>query len=397
MRVNLDRLARNLVDLGKIGYNEGQGITRIAFTEDYKKGNNFVRQLMEDAELETRQDSVGNLFGRLRGNKSDKTIIIGSHIDTVPNGGMFDGSLGVLAGLECIQTLKENAYTNNYNIEVCVFIGEEGTPMGGTFGSRCLTGKIELNNNHSDALSKMNLTKDDIYNAVRDPKEIQNYLELHIEQGNVLYSKEIPIGIVKGIVGISRYNANVMGKANHAGTTPMNLRDDALVKTSELIIKFNEIVSSIGEPFVGTIGYIDCSPRANNVICGSTSFPIELRDMNKERIKKAIKKFEVENRDMGLTIEEEFSEWEVYLDEEVQSVIQLVCEKLGYEYKYMYSGAGHDANALSQVTPTAMIFVPSKNGISHSPDEWTDWCNIEKGANVLLKTIIKLDKKLIIR
>lgn len=393
MKINIDRLKQMMLGLGKIGYKENQGITRIAFTEDYNKGKDFVERLMEEAGLETYQDSVGNLFGRLEGNKSKKTILIGSHIDTVPSGGMFDGSLGVLAGLECLQTLKENNYSNNYNLEVCAFIGEENTPLGGTFGSRCLIGNIQLDECDFEALSKMGLTINDIDSTVRDKSEFQNYLELHIEQGNVLDSEKIPIGIVKGIVGIAQYNARVEGRANHAGTTPMRLRDDALVKTSELIIRFNNIVSSIGDPFVGTIGYVNCLPGSVNVISGSTSFPIELRDMDRERIKQVIKKFEAEGRDKGLIVEEEFCEWEVYLDKEVQSVIQLVCEELGYEYKYMYSGAGHDANGLSQITPTAMIFVPSKDGVSHSPDEWTEWCDIEKGVNVLLNTIVKLDAK----
>jgi len=391
IKINRERLKNNLISLSKIGYMEGQGITREAFTDSYTEAANFVKNLMKSAGLMVYEDPIGNIFGKYEGRQKDKSILLGSHIDTVPNGGMFDGSLGVLGALECIQTLKENNYNCKYSIEVGAFIGEEGTQVGGTFGSRNFAGEFEYGKNELDYLSTVGISEEDIIKSNRDPDTIKCYLELHIEQGNILSTDEISIGVVKGIVGIAQYNAFVTGKANHAGTTPMNLRDDALVKTSEIIIKINNIVKELGSPLVGTVGYIKAYPGAVNVIPGKVEFTIELRDMNKEKVKKAMELIMESSKDLDLTIEPLGYEWEVNMDDEIQRLIEESSKDLNYSYKYMYSGAGHDANPLSKITPSGMIFIPSKNGISHSPEEWSDWEDVEMGANVLLNTILKID------
>ena len=224
MLINVERLKKNIYELAKFSY-EGKGITRLSFTETYKKGINFVRKLMEDTGLATKVDSVGNLIGRIEGkDKDEPAIIIGSHIDTVPHGGMFDGTVGVLGGIEVIKTLKENRYNNNYPLELISFIDEEGTApalIGGTFGSRAMMGLIDVDTDLRENLKKVNSSEDDVNSAYRDPNTIKNYLELHIEQGRILYDERIPIGIVTGIVGIWRYVATVRGTSNHAGTTPM--------------------------------------------------------------------------------------------------------------------------------------------------------------------------------
>ncbi|MGM0436747.1 MAG: Zn-dependent hydrolase [Bacillota bacterium] len=400
MEINLERLKENLIELGWIGYDGvnkelpygDKGITRLPYTEEYKKADEFVVKLMEKAGLEICHDSVGNLFGTLPSSKSDKHILIGSHIDTVPQGGIFDGNLGVLGALESLQTLKENGYDNNYNLTVAAFIGEEGSEIGGTLGSRCFTGAIELNKKEINFFKDKGIRPEDVKGAEVDKNKVRNYLEMHIEQGEVLERGEIPIGVVQGIVGIARYKAIVKGKANHAGTTPMDLRDDALVKASRLIIKINESVNKLGGDLVGTVGEIEVEPGAVNVIPGKVEFTIELRDMKKEKINKVIKKVQKRIDEGELIIEDILYEGGVYLDKEVQEAIKTSAEKLNYAYKEMISGAGHDANPLSEITSTGMIFVPSHKGISHSPEEWTDWEDIKKGTEVMLETIKKLDK-----
>ncbi|NLJ59156.1 MAG: M20 family metallo-hydrolase [Tissierellia bacterium] len=393
MKINKERLKNNLLDLSKIGYVEGQGIRREAFTAAYTEASEFVKDLMKSAGLTVYEDPVGNIFGKYEGKQKNKSILLGSHIDTVPNGGMFDGSLGVLGALECIQALKDNNCQSNYSIEVGAFIGEEGTQVGGTFGSRIFTGEFEYGKNELDYLSTVGISEEDLIKSKRDPSTLKCYLELHIEQGNILNTEDISIGLVKGIVGIAQYNACVTGKANHAGTTPMHLRDDALVKTSKIITNINNIVNELGSPLVGTVGYIKAHPGAINVIPGKVEFTIELRDMEKEKVEKAMEMIMESSKDLDLRVEPLGYEWEVNLDQGIQKLIEESCKDLNYSYKYMYSGAGHDANPLSKITPTGMIFIPSKNGISHSPDEWSDWDDVEKGANVLLNTILKIDNK----
>ncbi len=291
MLINVERLKKNIYEFAKFS-DEGKGITRLSFTETYKKGINFARKLMEDAGLTTKVDSVGNLIGRIEGkDKDEPAIIIGSHIDTVPHGGMFDGTVGVLGGIEVIKTLKENRYYNNYPLELISFIDEEGTApalIGGTFGSRAMMGLIDVDTDLRENLKKVNLSEDDVNSAYRDPNTIKNYLELHIEQGRILYDERIPIGIVTGIVGIWRYVATVRGTSNHAGTTPMYARDDALLKSLPLIKGVNDIAKELDKTLVGTVGKINVKPGAANVIPGEVEVTIELRELEVEIINEAI-------------------------------------------------------------------------------------------------------------
>lgn len=391
MNINMERLQRNLINLGKIGFEEGKGITRLPYTRKYEEANQLIKDLMLQAGLEVYQDPVGNLFGKIRGKQTQKTILVGSHIDTVPNGGMFDGSVGVLAALECMQTLIENDYYNKNDLEVVVFIAEEMTDVGSSFGSRCFTGEITHDSTLQKYMDKVGLSWEDIENSQVSPENIKSYLEMHVEQGGILDTEKIPIGVVTGIAGISRFWATVKGEANHSGSTPMYLRKDALIKSSEIILKFNQIVNKIGSPLVGTVGYINAFPGAVNVIPGKVNFSMELRDIDVSRVKEAVNILQEETKELDFKFEQYQYEEEVLLDESVQNCIRQSCANLNYPYKDMHSGAGHDASVLSRVTPTGMIFIPSKDGISHSPKEWTDWEDIEKGANVLLRTITHID------
>jgi len=395
MLINVERLKKNIYELAKFS-DEGKGITRLSFTETDKKGINFVRKLMEDAGLTTKVDSVGNLIGRIEGkDKDEPAIIIGSHIDTVPHGGMFDGTVGVLGGIEVIKTLKENRYRNNYPLELISFIDEEGTApalIGGTFGSRAMMGLIDVDTDLRENLKKVNLSEDDVNSAYRDPNTIKNYLELHIEQGRILYDERIPIGIVTGIVGIWRYVATVRGTSNHAGTTPMYARDDALLKSLPLIKGVNDIAKELDKTLVGTVGKINVKPGAANVIPGEVEVTIELRELEVEIINEAIARIkDIINKIGDIALKQIEAKHPSLMDKNVQLQIERACQSKSIKYKYMPSGAGHDAREMAKKVPSGLIFVPSREGKSHVPEELTELNDIREGVDVLLESIKLLD------
>ncbi|TET85060.1 MAG: Zn-dependent hydrolase [Desulfobacteraceae bacterium] len=395
MLINVERLKKNIYELAKFS-DEGKGIKRLSFTKTYKKGINFVRELMEDAGLTTKVDSVGNLIGRIEGkDKDEPAIIIGSHIDTVPHGGMFDGTVGVLGGIEVIKTLKENRYYNNYPLELISFIDEEGTApalIGGTFGSRAMMGLIDVDTDLRENLKKVDLLENDVNSAYRDPHTIKNYLELHIEQGRILYDEKIPIGIVTGIVGIWRYVATVRGTSNHAGTTPMYARDDALLKSLPLIKGVNDIAKELDKTLVGTVGKINVKPGAANVIPGEVEVTIELRELEVEIINEAIARIkDIINKIGDIALKQIEAKHPSLMDKNVQLQIERACQSKSIKYKYMPSGAGHDAREMAKKVPSGLIFVPSREGKSHVPEELTELNDIREGVDVLLESIKLLD------
>ena len=233
MKINGERLCSDILELGQIGFQEGQGTSRPAYSEAFCAGRELVRRKMEQAGLKTAVDAVGNLTGCLPG-RSGRIIAVGSHIDTVPNGGMYDGAYGVLAGIEAVRTLRESGYTPRDSIEIIAFNEEEGNVVGGTFGSKAFAGQPQ----EADALERaaaLGIRPEGIQASKRNGRDYRCYLELHIEQGGILAREQIPAGIVDGIVGIARYQVTVTGEANHAGSTPMDLRDDALLHACRLI------------------------------------------------------------------------------------------------------------------------------------------------------------------
>ena len=250
MNINLERVKKNLLSLGEIGKNSEGGITRLGFSHEYYEAARILEALMKEQGLEVEVDKIGNVIGRREGNQDLPAIVIGSHLDTVKNGGLYDGCLGIIAGLECICILNDSKITTNHPIEVIAFNAEEGSEMGGTFGSRVMVGNQNLSEvNLSEKLDNYDLRIDDLKESIRDPKEIKAFLELHIEQGGFLDSNNLPIGVVNGITGITRYAINIKGEANHAGTTLMDMRKDAMTMAAKLITKINEISIGIGNPF----------------------------------------------------------------------------------------------------------------------------------------------------
>lgn len=401
MRINLARLQRDILALGKIGRTAEGGVSRRAFTPADLKGREFLTDRLQAAGFTVRQDAAGNLIGRYPGQEDRlPCIMIGSHIDTVPNGGIFDGALGVLGGLECVRSLQELCLETRHPIEVVAFAAEEGSSLGGTFGSRAMAGRIEwskLTEREKTAidlnLQAYNLSGPDLSAAKRGPESIKAFVELHIEQGKVLEDLGIPIGLVSGIVGIYRHEVTVTGEANHAGSTPMTKRNDALVKAARLILALREFTVEENDEIVGTVGTIAVKPNAINVIPGEAKFTVELRDINAWGPVMVLERLKSFAAGLGGVEFRRIAEKEpVRLHPGIQDKIRTACRSRGIEYHLMPSAAGHDAVAMSYITPTAMLFVPSRGGISHSPQEWTDWEDVERGTEVLLHTVLAIDE-----
>ncbi len=401
---NTNRLESRIMAIASFGANPDGGMNRHAYSEADLKAREYVILLMKEVGLKVSMDEAGNISGR-RAGKNNKLPIIcfGSHIDTVPSGGKFDGVAGVLSALETIELLNANNIVTNHPLEVIVFTDEEGGLIGsksiiGTITERDLARTSNSGKIIKDGIKFLGGNPDKIKNAKRDPKDFKAFLELHIEQGAFLDNEGIQIGVVEGIVGIEEWQVHIYGKANHAGTTPMNIRQDALLAASKLVIAVNETVRSIEGRQVGTVGEIKAEPGASNVVPGHVQMSIELRDLSREKTLSVFEKIkpkmlEIE-KETGTKIEfkHEHTNIPAILDKDIQAHIANSAKELGLSFKYMPSGAGHDAQDMAKITPTGMIFIPSKDGISHSPIEFSSIKDITNGANVFFKTILAIDK-----
>ena len=402
---NSDRLESRIMALASFGAAENGGMDRHAYSEADLKAREHMILLMKKAGLKVSMDEAGNISGRREGKNPNLPVIcFGSHIDTVPSGGKYDGVAGVLVALESIELLNENNILTNHPLEVIIFTDEEG----GLIGSKAIIGTLtdhDLNRTSNsgkiikDGIKFLGGNPDKIKDAKRDPSEFKAFLELHIEQGAFLDTEGIQIGVVEGIVGIEEWQVHIYGKANHAGTTPMKIRQDALLAAAKLIIAVNETVKSVEGNQVGTVGEILAEPGASNVVPGHVKMSIELRDLNREKtlsvfekIKPKMKAIEVET---GTRIEyrHEHTNIPAILNDAIKKKMETAAKELGLTYKFMPSGAGHDAQDMAKITPTGMIFIPSKDGISHSPDEFSKIEDITNGANVMFKTILAIDRK----
>lgn len=404
--INKERLWKNLMDLGRIGRNPDGGISRLAFTKEDRQAIVMVEGLMKEAGLAVREDEVGNLIGRRAGEDPNApALLIGSHLDSVFNGGVFDGSLGVLAGIEVLQTMNEKGIVTKHPIEVCVFRDEEGCRFNfSLLGSRGLTGTLQAESlgykdkdgiTLAEAMQGCGVNLQDFAKAARKPEEVKAYLELHIEQGKVLECANLPVGVVTGIASSLRLLVTVTGSADHAGATPMNLRFDAMAGAAE-IISVIEKETKATQSAVGTVGRIQAYPGGINVIPGKVEFTVDLRDVSLEvgqRLEKTIlaQAEEICTR-RGLQLQVDYLQRvspapcsEAIIDKILES-----CRELGLKEFLLPSGAGHDAMQVIQLCPIGMIFVRSKNGVSHHPAEWSDQEDCAAGANVLFHSVLKL-------
>lgn len=382
-------LERQLYALGQIGFQEGVGTTRLPYSPEYDRGRDYVRTLMEQAGLETRVDPVGNLCGLLPG--QGKRLCLGSHIDTVPGGGIYDGAYGVLAAIDCVRRLKEQGWVNQHPLELVAFTEEEGNVIGGTFGSKAFAGAA-IDPAMQSKLARYSLSLEAVRACRQDPEEYLCYLELHIEQGGILEAENRQIGVAGGIVGILRYQAVMLGAANHAGSTPMSLRDDALEKTSLLIGWLMEQVRTSYPDMVCTIGTLKVSPGAVNVIPGKTEFVIELRSRSMEEMEQLTARLLEQFRPKGLSMQEIIRQPPVLCDPVLLQMARDCCDSLGYTRRELFSGAGHDLINMSQLAPSLLVFIPSRNGVSHRLDEYSAPEDLERGSCVLLELIRRIDK-----
>jgi N-carbamoyl-L-amino-acid hydrolase len=407
LRVNGDRLNQRFVELARFGKNAEGGMDRVAFSDADIESRPSLKRSMEAAGLEVRVDEAGNIFGRRQGSRPDlPPIVFGSHTDSVPNGGMYDGPVGSLCAIEVAHVLDENKITTRHPLEVVIFTDEEG----GLAGSKALIGKLSAGAlqqvSHSgktigEGITALGGNPALLDNFVRSQGDVAAYIGVHIEPWTILDSEKIDIGVVEGIVGISWWDVTIKGSANHAGTTPMNLRQDALLAAAELVIAVNRVVNSVPGSQVGTVGKIRAEPGAPNVIPGKVVMSLELRDLSEAKVDALFKSIENEATAIaektGTTISFspiETSAIPALTDPRVREAIARSAHKLELSYKLMPSGAGHDAQSMAQICPIGMIFIPSVDGISHSPKEHSRPGDIENGANVLLHTILEIDQGL---
>ena len=404
LRVNGRRIMDHIHALAEFGKNPQGGVSRVAYSDADKQGRDYVLGLMRDAKLDVTIDAAGNLIGRRAGSANDlRPLLIGSHIDTVPEGGNYDGVVGSMGAIEVAQTLADNSTTLRHPLEVVIFQNEEG----GLIGSRAMDG--ELTEKELDLVSRSGKTIRDgikfiggdptkLASVARKKGDIAAYLELHIEQGNVLDTEKIKIGIVEGIVGINWWDVTIEGFANHAGTTAMNNRQDALLAAAKFIEAVNRIVTSVPGRQVGTVGRINALPGAPNVIPGKVVLSLELRDLDAAKINMLYEKIHVEAQQIAAASRTKFTFTEINVnipaptDTRIRSFISEAARELGLSTKSLPSGAGHDAQDMARLGPVGMIFVPSVGGISHSPREFSHPEDLANGANVLLHTLLKLDR-----
>lgn len=405
-RVNFKRLKTDIKNLAKIGLTEGLGISRTAFSDADMQARAWLKSQIEKAGLDFYQDGAANIHGKLHCEGQLPSIMTGSHIDTVPGAGHLDGALGVICGLEALRVLKENNAELVYPLELVAFSDEEGA-FSGMFGSQALTGDISAQWIHSaknldgltliEAMRQHGLNAMDALSAKRSPNSIKAFIELHIEQGPVLDTKQIPIGVVEGICGLQRWDISLVGLANHAGTTPMDLRHDAFQGVTEFAGKIEQVLTEQGSSLsVATIGRIELLPGAANVIPGEARFSLEFRDVDKNKLQQLAEAFRTtlsaiaESRGLALEISLSSNIVPVACNETIQNLIAQTASRFNLPVYRMPSGAAHDTQKLAQITAAGMIFVPSKAGRSHCAAEWTSWDDIEAGANVLLNSLYQL-------
>jgi beta-ureidopropionase / N-carbamoyl-L-amino-acid hydrolase len=409
VHVNGGRLKDLLLGLAEFGKNPEGGVTRVGFSREDQAARDWLIERMKEAGLEVGVDPAANIHGRRPGGDAALPVILfGSHIDSVPKGGNFDGDVGSMGSLEVMRTLKDEKAVTRHPFEMVVWSNEEGVHYGkGVFGSRMAArgpdgGELEAKDEDgvtlAEWLRRYGLDPGRIGEARLDPARVASYIELHIEQGGVLDRGGVQIGVVQGIVGIDRYHVTLEGFANHAGTTPMAERRDALVAAARLILAVREEVMARPGRQVGNVGYVQVLPGAPNVVPGLVRLPVELRDLRRDVIDdmagRVRARAEAIGKEAGVafTMERYANDEPALTDPGLQDLIETSARAAGYSTLRLPSGAGHDAQSLGRAgIPIGMIFVPSKGGISHSPRELTEWDDVTRGAEVLYRVLRELD------
>ena len=406
LRINGERLLGRIEELALIGAIDGGGSCRLALTDEDRAGRDLVVTWMKDLGLDVSIDAIGNVVAVRPGKTDGPPTMTGSHIDTVKTGGRYDGNLGVLAGLEIIECLSENGIETQHPVAVAFFTDEEGSRFApDMLGSLVYVGGMTLE--EALDIEGVDGTK------VGDELERINYrgtspcpgpsprafVELHIEQGPVLEAERVTIGAVTGVQGISWTEISITGESNHAGTTPMSLRHDSGYGATAISAYVRELALELGGSQVATVGRLELHPNLVNVVAGSATLTVDLRNTIEANLLEAENKLNdfltnLSSKE-GLAIEKrELARFEpVDFSEQVVNTVEEISTRLGHSVMRLPSGAGHDAQMMARVCPTGMVFVPSHKGISHNPQEHTDSDDLVAGCNVLFQTILDLDKK----
>jgi beta-ureidopropionase / N-carbamoyl-L-amino-acid hydrolase len=384
------------------------GVSRTAYSDADVEGRRFVMAEMRAAGLQPRIDAAGNIFARREGSEpSLPPILFGSHIDSVPGGGNFDGDLGSLSALAALEAVHVAQMRTRHPLELVVWAHEESFAFGrGLACSRIVAGDIkpadmdEVWNGvrRADAIRKIGGNPDRILQARREKGSHHCYLELHIEQGGTLERAGIPIGVVEGIVAIDRYDATITGIANHAGTTPIAERHDALLAAAHLTVAVRDAATRVPGRQVATVGHIEVTPNSPNVIPGLVHMSVEMRDLSPQKLAAMMDEIRARAQEIARSTQTTIEFKTMARAEpatatpEVQSAIERAAEALTLKSVRLPSGAGHDAQMMARLGPMGMIFVPSVGGVSHSPKELTSWQDCANGADVLLRAILEMDR-----
>ena len=404
--VNAERLREDIDALAHIGRHENHGIYRMAFSEGDMAGRSWLRQRISDSGLALHQDGAANLYARLGWDDNTASVMAGSHLDTVPGAGHLDGALGVVCALEALRVLQESDVALQRPLEAVAFSDEEGR-FGGMFGSQAVAGLVTPEYLHTacdldgisltDAMAQQGMDAEDALRAQRSPDSIHAYVELHIEQGPVLDRKGLSIGVVDAITGLFKWEVTLSGTANHAGTTPMDMRADAFQGLAEFAAQIDRVLAEYGSPqSTATIGRVELLPGAANVIPGQAVFSLDVRDTDAHTLQTLA---EALRRTLSAIARRRHLMFEFAVLSEIApvqcaatvvSAIDDAVNALGLSATHLSSGAAHDAQVIAGIAPAGMIFVPSKEGRSHSAAEWTAWSDIEAGANTLVNTLRRL-------
>jgi N-carbamoyl-L-amino-acid hydrolase len=408
--IDPQRLQATLEKLSEFGKNPEGGVTRLGFSETELAAREYVIALMKQASLQVRIDAAGNIFGSRLGSENLPILLFGSHIDSVLHGGNFDGDLGSLGAIEVIRALNAQNVKTRHPLEVVIWTNEEGNHFGlttlgsgvaaGQLGPEVLDRKDDQGLTLADWLGKYGQDPTHLTDARIHPGTLAAFVELHIEQGPNLEENKIPIGVVQGIVGLKRWMCTATGFANHAGTTPMNRRKDALAAAAKEILAVREAVRAEPGRQVGTVGFVKVEPGAVNVIPGRAQFPVELRDLDPavidrmwQHIQEKFKQID-QDENVATTCTPLDDAEPASADPAVKSAIYAAAQSLNLATLDLPSGAVQDAQKMAKIAPMGMIFVPSHNGISHSPKEYTSWPDAANGVEVLYRTLLVLDDRL---
>jgi N-carbamoyl-L-amino-acid hydrolase len=404
MNIDLERLKKSIEDLSRIGLDPRGGVSRPSFSQADFEARAWLKEKICEAGLCYREDGAGNIFGRLGGD--GRVVLVGSHLDTVINGGEFDGAVGVLAALECLRRIKEQGVETARPLELVSFTDEEGNLVGDFLGSRAFAGSLNKEEIEKGLtpfgrplkaiLEGTEFSPESILEAQKQRPELEAYLELHIEQGATLEMEGVPIGIVERVAGKIYRRCSFVGQAAHGGTTPLELRRDAFLATADFALRGTQLVATKHYGSMITLGKVTVHPGSFSVIPGKVDFTLDIRSSSGETLQALDGELLKLAEDIASTRGAAFYSRTidrtepVVLSERIIGMMKEECGQLGYSWIPMTSGAGHDAQIVAPLAEAGMIFIPCRDGISHSPDEMIEWEDLEKGANLLLRTLLRL-------